>query len=193
MSAVRHNPRCGWCATHNPEGRASCVNCGGPLGVVPGGSAPPAPPAPRPVPAQFVARVTRRSRQFGGVFLALGGGLTLAFFVGAAFVPLMLIGAPISLLFVAVGGGIVWSAQNSATRRVAVLRDGRVVSGSVTAVRRDSDGVWRLDYTFDVDGTSHRSTIESSDAEITRFESGHPLQVVYLDGDAASDVWPPLG
>lgn len=193
MSAVRFNPRCGWCATHNADGRASCVNCGGPLGPVPGASAEPAPPAPRQVPGQFVARVTGRSRQFGGAFIALGGGMTLAFLGGAAFVPLMIAGAPITLLFVAVGGGIVWSAQKAAAQRVAVLRDGRVASGAVASVRRDNDGVWRLDYTFDVDGTARRGTIESADAEITRFEAGNPLQVVHLDGGAASDVWPPLG
>ena len=193
MSAGTH-PTCGWCGTHNAGGRTSCVNCGGPLAPLPGHAPDPAPPAPRTIPeAAFSARITRSARRFGGSFIALGGGLTLAFVVGAVVLPLMLLGTPITLLFVAVGAGFVWSAQKGAQKRIAVLRDGHIASGAVSGVTRDGEGGWRLAYTFDVGGMPRTGTIASTDAEITRFVAGSPLQVVYLDEGAASDVWPPLG
>ncbi len=178
--------RCGWCETRNPADRSACVNCGGPLRSLTDAQESPPPPAPREIPAIFVSRVIREDAWFGGMFAAIGGGISLVFLCVAPFVPFMLLGLPITLLFVAIGAGIAYGGWRRAMRRVAVLRDGAVSPGEVTSVVREGDG-WRLTYRSD----GGEQSVLSTDAEITRFGAGFRVHVVRLG--AESDVWPPFG
>lgn len=184
--------RCGWCETNNPAGEASCVNCAGPLsrpGAEPG---PSPPPTPRSIPARFVRRVMRSGTWFGAAFGAIGLLVTALFLVGAFIVPLSLIGLVISVPFVFIGGAFARSGRQKAQRRIAVLRDGRAADGAVLSVAVDGPGAWRLRYAFDGADSGREGDIVTTNAEVTRYQPGHRLWVVWL-ADGASDVWPPLG
>lgn len=182
--------RCGWCETRNPPDRAACVNCGGPLRTLSAAQEAPPPPAPRPIPAEFVRRAIREDAWFGGAFAAIGGGMSLLFLCAAPFFLPILLGLPITLLFVAIGAGIAYAGWRRAQGRVAVLREGAVAPGAVSSVVREGDG-WRLTFRFDAGGAARERSVLSHDPEITRFAPGFPVHVVHLGAD--SDVWPPFG
>lgn len=182
--------RCGWCETHNPPDRDGCVNCGGPLRRLSDALTARPPPSPRTVPGAFVRRAIREEAWFGGMFVAIGAGVSLLFLVCSPLFFPLLFGLPITLLFVAVGLGIAGSGWRRAQRRVTVLRDGTISPGEVVGVVRQGEG-WRLTYRFDAGGQPREQSVLSTDAEITRFVPGFPVHVVHLG--ANSDVWPPFG
>lgn len=188
--------RCGWCGTHNPDGKTNCINCGGPLPKPPGPElGEPPPPAPRIIPVRYSMQklYTRNfGCWFGGIWAAVGGLIMVVFTVlGVVLLP-MLGGACLGSIFFLVGAVVAVVAFRSAARHLAVQRRGLAAEGQVVDVSL-SDGLWKVSYVFQVGGASIGGTAMSSDPVTALAKPGDLLWVTYVPNDPERNApWPPM-
>ncbi|MFN2198813.1 MAG: hypothetical protein ACK2UW_22025 [Anaerolineales bacterium] len=190
---------CPYCGTSYVTFRSNCQNCGAPLpppdtdlyASLEDDQIPTPPLPPRPISDRYAWRLllTDGMAIIGGVFALLGLifgviGFALTIGVVTAFVgiPFALIG----LVFLGVGGGLLTSRYQYASRVVRVLREGTAAVGRIVnvaenySVQVNNRHPWAIEYQFQVNGrevTGHVSTLTPPGSSI---QPGRRACVLYL-------------
>ncbi len=190
---------CPWCGTSYLNFQPNCQNCGGPLPAPdnPIGSAtadeqPPVPPAaPRPISQKYALRLLVSDGGaiasfvfvlLGFIFFVVGAGLTLGVITAFVGVPFVLLG----LLFLGVGGAVLLWRYQTASKIVAVLKQGEATRGEVVDLRENYSVTvngrhpWVIQYRFQTNGQSHDGKVTTLNQPGPQLQSGKAVCVLYL-------------
>lgn len=188
---------CGWCGNHYQNWEPKCASCGGPMPALPGydlGEEPP--PAPRPLPKGFALRLnwtTNVGAIVGEMFTLIGG------FIFLVFIFVLPIAAAFPLLFVALGGTLLYFGRRKSTRTLNAFRVGKAIKGEITDIYRNTSiqingrSPWRIHYIFQHEGLTCSGDADTFDDSAAKRKVGQPVWVLY---DPASPdhntLYPPI-
>ncbi len=198
---------CPWCGQRNPADALECRSCGGPLpaplGDDPG---PEPPPPPRQLPAGYKNRVLWKNapgNAIGLAFFLLGAMLGCILSVAGlatGLLPLACIGGGMGLLFVLIGGGLLFAGIRSGLGKIRPYELGRAAVGEITEIFRDTSvsvngrSPWAVLYQFEADGVVYEGRATTWKHAPGIQAVGNRVYVLYLPDDPEQNaLYPPLG
>jgi len=197
---------CPWCGQRNPAAALECRRCGGPLPVRGSDPGPPPPPPPRTLPRGYKRRLLWKNTPvnlIGGIFALVGAGIGCLFpLIGLAggLWLFVLIGGFMGLIFVALGGGMLYYGLRQAYGKIRPYEQGLAAAGEITEIFRDPTvevngrNPWAVRYLYTVDGEQYEGRSLTWKHAPKLLSTGDRVHVLYLPEDPEQSVlYPPLG
>lgn len=198
---------CTWCGTRYPRHQRNCTNCGGPLpGPTPPDPGPEPLRPPREIPAAYVRRLYLTGNVpsiIGGVFTAVGVGVTVPMVWMARFLgPEVAVAGITGPIFAIVGGLLLMVGIRRAQSQLHALRDGVATRGEIVDLHQDtSESIngrhpWAVVYAYEAGGRMHEGKVKSwgrAGSVVALYAVGSPVHVLYVrERPERSALYPPI-
>lgn len=196
---------CPWCGTAYEGFISNCKNCGGPMlppheEAAPGPLIPP--PAPRSIAGSYAGRLMVADGAsiagfvlalLGGIFTAVGMGLTLGVVTAFVGIPFFIMGV---VIFAGGAAVLLWRYQEK-RKVVEVLRNGEAILGEVAdlnenvSVRVNGEHLWTVEYRFRAQGQTYVGKVTTLREPGEELRRGKPVYVLYtLDDPTVNAIYP---
>lgn len=196
---------CPWCGTAYEAFISNCKNCGGPMlppreEAAPGPLIPP--PPPRTIAGSYVGRLMTADGAsiagfvlalLGGIFTALGFGLTLGVVTAFVGIPFFILG----MVLLAGGAAVLLWRYQEKRKVVEVLRSGEAILGEVAdlqenvSVQVNGQHLWTVEYRFRAQGQTYTGKVTTLREPGEELRRGKPVYVLYtLEDPRVNSIYP---